>query len=188
MSVGQSVITTSEIEREIRIAAFLNNEPPDFSAASRRKAADRLVEQKLVQREVQLSRYPVPAAAEAEPNLKRLMARYPTAEAFRLALGKYGIGERELRDYLLWQLTFLRFIDVRFRPGIQITDQEVRDYFEKKILPAAARNPGDPTDLDDYRDKIEQILTAERVDRDLDQWLKLARTRVRVEYREDAFE
>ncbi len=181
VSVGNAVITQSEIEQEIRITAFLNNEPADFSAEARRKAAERLVEQKLVRREITLSRYPVPPASDAEPGLKRLMARYPNAGAFQNALEKYGIGERELMDHLLWQLTLLRFVDVRFRPGVQVSDQEVREYFEKKLAPAAAS-------LDDVREKIQEVLVSERVDRDLDQWLKLARQRVGVEYRKDAFQ
>lgn len=182
VSVGSAVITQSEIEREIRITAFLNNEPQEFGAEARKKAAERLVEQKLVRREIQLSRYPAPAASEAEPRFKSLAARYPDAQAFRRALEKYGITEQELRDHVLWQLTLLRFVDVRFRPGVQVSEQDVREYYEKKVTPASA------TALDDVRETIEQVLIAERVDRDLDQWLKQVRRRVGVEYRRDAFE
>ena len=183
VSVGNAVITQSEIEQEIRITAFLNNEQADFGAEARRKAAERLVEQKLVRREITLSRYPVPPAAEAEPGLKGLMARYPETLEFRQALEKYGITEQELLDHLLWQLTLLRFVDVRFRPGVQVSEEDVRAYFEKKLAPAAVS-----ASLDDVREKIEEVLVSERVDRDLDQWLKLARQRVGVEYRKDAFQ
>src|SRR6476660_4088835 len=41
--VGNRVITESEILREIRLTALLNDEPLDFSAVSKRKTADRLV-------------------------------------------------------------------------------------------------------------------------------------------------
>src|SRR5262245_9914320 len=43
--VGNGVITESQIIREIRLAAFLDGKPLDFSAESKRKTADRLVEQ-----------------------------------------------------------------------------------------------------------------------------------------------
>lgn len=187
VSVGNAVITESEIDVEIRMASFLNGEQPDFTPASRRKAADRLVEQKLIRREVQLSRYPAPAKSEIEPMLKRTVAGFPDPAAFRAALEKYGITEQELLAHLAWQMTFLRFIDVRFRPGIQVTDQEIQDYYNKVLLPAA-RNPGEKVTLEAARDKIEEILTAQRVDRDLNQWLRGARQRARVEYREDAFQ
>ncbi|MGA8577407.1 MAG: hypothetical protein WB579_01900, partial [Bryobacteraceae bacterium] len=52
VSVGNRVITTVDIDRAIRVPAFLNGQQPDFSAASKRAAAERLVEQTLVRREL----------------------------------------------------------------------------------------------------------------------------------------
>src|ERR1035438_8233584 len=44
---------------------------------------------------------------------------------------EYGVTEPELKTRLLWQLTLVRFIDVRFRPGIQIGDDDIRNYFNE---------------------------------------------------------
>ena len=38
----------------------------------------------------------------------------------RQDLNQYGVTEDELHDALLWQLTVLRFIDERFRPGVMV--------------------------------------------------------------------
>jgi hypothetical protein len=188
VSVGNRVITNAQIEREARITAFLNNEPPDLSAAGRRKTADRLVEQLLVRRELEAARYPAVPQSDADPMLKEITARYKTAAEFRGALAQHGIAETELREHLLWQVSFLRFIDIRFRPGVQVSDQEVRDYFDKTIRPAAAgADPKHAPTLDEYRDRIEETLTGQRVDQDLDRWLEAARRRTPVEYRQGAF-
>ena len=61
VTVDKRVITESEIVRQIRITAFLNNEQPDFSASSKRVTADRLVEQVLIRRELESTRYSAPA-------------------------------------------------------------------------------------------------------------------------------
>ncbi|MFB3829102.1 MAG: hypothetical protein ACE15B_20210 [Bryobacteraceae bacterium] len=177
--VGNRVITESEIEREIRVTAFLNREPPDLSPAARRKAADRLIEQKLVRRELELSRYPQPAPAEVEPLYRGLEVRHGGAAGLRKALENYGFTESALREHLLWQLTLMRFIDVRFRPGISISEQEVQEYYEKHLNGAG--------NLEQYREKIEQALTNERINQDLDRWLQRARTRNRIEYKEAVF-
>lgn len=188
VSVGNRVITNAQIEREARITAFLNNEQPDLSAAGRRKTADRLVEQLLVRRELESARYPAIPASETEPLLKEIAARYKSPAGFRDALKQHGITEQDLREQLLWQVTFLRFIDIRFRPGVQVTDQEVRDYFDTTIRPAAvAADPKHPPALDEYRDRIEDVLAGKRVDQDVDRWLDAARRRTRVEYRQGAF-
>ncbi|MGB7762986.1 MAG: hypothetical protein WBL61_24345, partial [Bryobacteraceae bacterium] len=81
VSVGSRVITSSDIEREIRVTAFLNGQPPDLSPAGKRAAAERMVEQRLVRHELETSRYPVPQPAEIEPALAAFRQRNCTAEA-----------------------------------------------------------------------------------------------------------
>jgi len=46
VSVGNQAVTTSDIDREIRVTALLNRSQPDFSPAARRATADRMVEQR----------------------------------------------------------------------------------------------------------------------------------------------
>jgi len=52
VSVGNQVVTASEIRREIQMTAFLNGTQVDFGADSRHKATERLIEQKLVRKEM----------------------------------------------------------------------------------------------------------------------------------------
>ncbi len=37
------------------------------------------------------------------------------------------------RQRLWWQLTLLRFIDYRFRPGIQISDSDIDAYYQQQV-------------------------------------------------------
>ncbi len=62
ITVGNQVITQSQVDDEIRVTAFLNHEKVDLSAAARKQAASRLIEQALIKREMDLSRYPLPGA------------------------------------------------------------------------------------------------------------------------------
>ena len=65
-------------------------------------------------------------------------------EEYRRALAAAGIAEQDLRDELLWQRRLLQFIDVRFRPGVQVSAQDIQDYFDKVVEPAAAGRPSRP--------------------------------------------
>lgn len=190
VSVGNGVITTSGIDREIRVTALLNDVPADFSAASRRATADRMVEQKLVRRELEISRYPVPEASAVESEYAAFRkARYPTDASLESALKEYGITEEEIKDELLWQLTLLRFIEVRFRPAVQVSDEDIRAYFDSSVKPAAeAAHPGEPVSLDDYRAQIQDTLTGKRADQELDAWLKQTRQRTEIVYHEEVFQ
>ena len=64
VSVGSRVITETDLDRELRITALLNNEKPDFSPANKRQTAERMVDQTLVRSEMEESRYPPPSAAD----------------------------------------------------------------------------------------------------------------------------
>jgi len=190
VSVGNRVITSSDIEREIRVTAFLNGQPPDLSPASRRAAAERMVEQRLVRHELEASRYPVPQPAEIEPTLAAFRQRYYPAEAdYRSALARYRIGDRDVRDALLWQRTLLQFVDVRFRPAVQITGEEIQKYFDTVLAPRVrAAEPGKTISLDDYRDRIEDILAGQREDREMDNWLREARRQTPIVYHDEALQ
>jgi hypothetical protein len=189
VSVGNSVITASDLDREIRVTAFLDSKPLDFTAASKRATAERLIEQKLIRREIELSRYPIPDAASVEPMYKESRTHFKSDEDFRRALAEYDISEQDVKAQLLWQLTLLRFVEVRFRPGIQATDQDIRDYFEKVVKPTVeAAHPAEPVTLDDYRDKIEETLTGQRADREMDTWLKETRKRMEIVFHEELFQ
>ena len=53
--------------------------------------------------------------------------------AFEQALRDYGITETQLKEHMLWQLTVLRFVDYRFRPGIQIPDSDIEAYYQQQL-------------------------------------------------------
>lgn len=190
VTLDSQVITASEITLEIRLAAFLNGDALDFSPDARRKAADRLIEQKLIRREIQVGRYVAPTPEEVEPMLKGIQAqRFHDDEAYRQALAKYGILDDDLRAHLLWQLTLLRFVEIRFRPAVEVTDTDIQSYFDanRAKLETQAGTSKKLT-LDDLRDQIRGILTDAGADKQLDVWLAEARKRTRIEFHQEAFQ
>jgi hypothetical protein len=190
VSVGNNVITTSDVDREIRVTAFQAGVKPDLSPANRRATAQRMVEQKLIRREMDLSHYPLPQVSEAEPLLQQLRAtRYPDDAGFRQTLADYDITEQDVKDELIWELTLLRFIEVRFRPGVRVSNEEIQEYFDKQVKPAAeAAHPGQPITLEDYRSQIENKLAGQRTDTEMDKWLQEARKRTEIVFHEEAFQ
>jgi peptidyl-prolyl cis-trans isomerase SurA len=189
-SVGNRVITASGVDRQIRVTAFQDGVKPDFSPAARRATAERMVEQKLIERELSNSRYPLPDPAELLPAIDQFKKEHFKDEAdYQRALAEYGITEQDFKDLLLWQRTLLLFIEVRFEAGAQIADQEIQDYFEKTVKPATQlAHPGQPVDIEDYRAQIEQTLAGKRADQQLDTWLKEARKRVEIVYHDEVFQ
>ncbi|HLJ15486.1 MAG TPA: hypothetical protein VKV15_13380 [Bryobacteraceae bacterium] len=186
--VGTRVIKDSDIRHDIRITAFLNRETPDFSLASKRKAASRLIDQELIRTQIQSGDYPVAPESEAVQLLERIKKeRFSNDAQYRSALARYGITEPELKQALEWQLTVLRFIDERFRPAVFVTDEEIQNYYKAH---RAALERADPKakSLNDLRPKIEQLITGEQVNKMFEEWLDRARRDARVQYREESLQ
>lgn len=183
VTVDNRVITESEIIRQIRIAAFLNGEQPDLSAANKRVTADRLVEQALIRRELDTSRYTAQGAL-ATPEYQELKNRYGDDKSYKQVLVNSRITDKDVQEALQWQALFLDFVDMRFRPGVQLPESELQDYYNQQV----AENPGKLPPFEEARESIEEILTSQRVDNALDRWLGQVRTQTRIKYTQEVFQ
>ena len=186
ITVGNQVITESQIGEELRVTAFLNHLPLDMSVSAKKKAAARLIEQALVRREMELSLYPAPSASEADTSLKALQAMYPSERQYEKELADYGLSEDALKRHLLWQLTLLRFVDFRFRPGIQISDSDVQAYYQEQRSEWQKKGAQPIPSLEEARSQIEEILTQRGIDQALDRWMMDAQTQVTIRYLDDS--
>ena len=168
VSVGNKVITDSEITARIRLTAFENSEAPVFNLMSRRDATKKLIDQKLIEREMEIGHYPH-LPAERGPQLLGdfIKQNYKSSRvAFDAALTGAGISTADLQEDLLRQADFLTFLDLRFRPAVEVTEQDLRKYFDEKISPRTGSQA-----FNQLRSQIQQELTPERSDQQLNLWL-----------------
>lgn len=178
VTVNRGLVTESDVRRHIRAAAALNGENADFGEQSRREAIDRLIDLVLIRRELELTRFPEPTAAEAKAWAELVYKeRLTSLEAI---LKRSGLAEKELIEELRNQLITLRFIEFRFRPGIAVTDADIESYYRSKFLPEWKPGNGDAPPLDDVREQIEKILTDQRIDQALNRWIEDARKQARI--------
>jgi hypothetical protein len=188
VSIGNQVITEDQIGEEIRVTAFLNHETPDLSPAQKRRASERLIEQTLVRREIEFSKYPLPPMSDAQQAVDKIQAQFSDDGAFEQALEKCGLKEKDLVSHLWWQLTVLRFIDYRFRPGVQVKDADVQAFYDEEVEKWRQQGIEKIPTLEDSRARIEAIVEQQRVDQALDRWLGDTRTQVEIRYHAGAFE
>jgi hypothetical protein len=183
VSVGDKIVTESEIDLRIRLSAFQNHEKTDFSLSSRRRAAQELIDQRLVEREMDIGHYP----RLEETRRKALLAEYQAdAETLAKALAGYGLKPQDLEEDLGRQSDLLTFLNLRFRPAVQVTDQDVQKYFAENVLKGAGKTLQEAQTgaLNEMRAQIQQKLTNERADKELDLWLQDQRKRTKIEYLE----
>ena len=170
--VGDQVFTETEVMEELRVTQLLNGDPPSDSASERRAAAERLVDQQLIRAEMSIGGYEQPPENEAAQALREFRAdRFPSGPQFRAALSRYNITEDQLKQHLRWQLAVLRFVDVRFRP----------------LAAAAARAGSDVGGAERATGGVAPA-ASEDTDKQLEAWLRQARSEQHIEFKPEAFE
>jgi hypothetical protein len=172
-------IKDSDIQREIRVVSFLNKEKPDFSAPGRKQVAQRLIDQTLIRRDIELARYSVADPKEVDHLYQQVRARYGSPEAFQSALRQAGITDAELRRTLTWQVTVLRFIEQRFRPTTSVSEQEARNYYQQHR--ASFQN----ATFAQARPRIEDVLRGDEINQAFEAWLEQTRSNTRIRYLEE---
>lgn len=188
VTIDRQPITESQLLEELRVTAFLNGEKPDLSPANKRRTADRLVEQTLIRREMELTHFAGPERAESEDALKAVRSRFADQAGFERELKAYGIDAAELDRALARQAAVLRFIELRFRPQVQVQEAEVRQYYETVYLAECRRKQLRPASFEEARAQCEEALAQQRVDKQVDAWLADVKGRSRIRYTEAAFQ
>ena len=118
---------------------------------------------------------------------KGLVAPYAAESGYQADLQRYGISESDLAKHLLAGLRTLAFTNLRFRPDVTVSDDEIKAYYDKLVRqPSSAAGPIPA--LESSRDQIEKILEEQKVLEALDRWLVMARSAARIQYRDKAFQ
>jgi hypothetical protein len=180
--VAHRVITETQLDEELRVTAFLNREPVGTGVDARRTAADRLIEQELIRREMRLSQYPLPADDDVKGLFEAQLRQSGSETLLQKDLAGYSLDAAILRRHLRFQLMTLRFIDFRFRPDVQITDVDVRRYYERQVQTWEQSHTAPPPPLEETRTSIEKALSDQRVDYALSSWLEETRKQVDIIY------
>jgi hypothetical protein len=181
---GNSIVKDSDIDRDIRVTDFLNGQPLSFAETARRAAANRLLDQGFIRREIRTGDYPAASMEEADRQLSKLeLQRFRTHSAFESALQRYGLTELDLRTQFKWQLTVLSFVEQRFRPAAYVSDEEIQAYFSKHQAELKRQFPG-KTSVDDLRGKITDLIAGEKTNQFFFAWLDAQRQQTTIQYHE----
>jgi hypothetical protein len=188
VTVGKHVIAESDVIRDLRVAAFLDQRPLDLSGAEKRKSADRLVDQYLILQDAALSRLPLPTDESAAAMLQQVKSQYRSDADYQAALVRYEISEGDVSSHLLAGVRALRYTDLRFRPEIQVSDEEVRDFYNTLAADWRKKDPNNVPSFEESREQTEKLLTDQRTAQALDRWLGTQRNETQILYREQVFQ
>ena len=83
--VDKHAIKSSDIDRDLRVTAFLNREPLNVSSDAKQKAAERLIEQTVIRDEMEKGGYSKSSAGDVDGMIKRILGERFGGSPARLA-------------------------------------------------------------------------------------------------------
>jgi hypothetical protein len=176
--VNGDLILESDIDEERRFEAFQPFTVP--GRFNRDRAIERLVNRALILQQAQLQPEQEVTLDEARAQLQTLRKELPACKAYHCEtdagwqkfVSEQGFTNDELLERWRQRMQTLKFIELRFRAGIQITPAQIKTYYEQKMLPEYAKVHATPPKLEVLSDRIQEILLEEQVTNLLSDWLK----------------
>ncbi|MGB8479930.1 MAG: SurA N-terminal domain-containing protein [Acidobacteriaceae bacterium] len=191
---GQAILA-SDVDDEIRFSALQPGvEPADDNTPQRalNRVIDRtlidqqrtlqpgvaVVSQKDVDQAIDTMRKQISAATNTDCE---------TDAGWKAFLVHHAFTPDEIQDRMRERLAILKFIDVRFGVVVQVSNADVRNYYDQVLTPELKQGKQPLPDFRTVAPKIRQILRQRQVSNLIDEWLKSLRTEGHVKILDAAY-
>ena len=174
--VEDDIITLSEMRE---LAAY--QQLVEGRAESNELLIQELIEQWAIRNEAQAAQFPQPSAAEVDRQVQQLAARFPSEQAYTQRLEALGLTARALRGLVTQQIYLTSYLDYRFRPAVDVTDDAIAQYYRETLAPALAAKQQTVPPLDAVTAQIREVLIAQAVSDRVAAWLDETKARLRIE-------
>lgn len=135
-AVNGSVITKEDFNREIirvnrRLASAGRPANKEQLPELKKDVLETLINRELLYQESQKSKIMVEETVVNE-QLKMVKKDFPSDDAFKTAMAKMDLSEEDIKTQIRKGMTIERFIDERFGMKIQVSDSEMKDYYDSR--------------------------------------------------------
>lgn len=185
--VNNRAILASDLREEMRVAVL---EPPTRGPDTPQTALERLISRTLIRQQIreqeQLTN--APSAAEVAARIDEVRKDLPECvrmhcesdEGWKAFLAAHDLSEAQVEFYVRDRMELLRFIEDRFRQGIQISQDEIETYYMNMLVPQYLPGQTVPT-LAQVSQRIEEILLQQKVNALFSDWLESLRKQGDIE-------
>ena len=193
---NKHAILSSDIEDEIRLSVLDPNLIGE-GALTRQQALDQLISRALIEQQIRQEDIESiePSQDEVNARLAQIRQQLPacvhqncaTDAGWKLFLAAHGLTSERVESYLRYRLEILSFIEQRFRQGIQVSPQQIDEYYHQTLVPQY--KPGETIPpLDQVAPRIQEILLEQQVNVLFDAWLTNLRGQGDVEILDPSLE
>jgi hypothetical protein len=194
--VNNHAVLSSDLDEEIRLSV-LDPARGGQGVLTRKRALELLISRTLIQQQIRQedAQATEPSQFEVAVRLDQIRKELPICvrqncgsdAGWKVFLTGHDLTQQRVEVYVRYRLEILRFIEERFRQGIQISQQEIETYYRDILLPQYAAGEAIPQ-LDAVAPRIQEILLQQRVNVLFDDWLKNLREQGDIEVLDPALE
>jgi len=140
-----------------------------------------LADQWIVRGEANTAQYPRPSQADVDRAYAELVKQFPSPEEFQKRRSSAGLSEAAVRRMLEQQLYLSHFIDYRFRPSAQVSDEQVQNYYRDEFAPQLKARDQPVPPLEDVEDTIREVLIQRAISERATKWLDDTREHLKID-------
>jgi hypothetical protein len=174
--IEDDILTESEVRE---LGAF--QQLVDGHSKTRAELIRELAAQWIVRGDANTAKFPRPSRADVDRSYAELVKQFKSPEEFQARCAAAGLTEAAVRRMLDEQLYLSRFIDFRFRPAAQVSDEEVEKYYREEFA-SQLKARGEPVpSLEDVSDTIREVLIQRAISERSSKWLDETRNHLKID-------
>ena len=174
--IEDDIITLSEV-RELSAYQQL----VDGHSESDDKLLNELIEQWVVNNEAVSTQFPAAAETEVSREVTRIQGQFPTAQAYSQRLADLGLTQDDIKRMVAREIFLARYLDYKFRPAIQISDDDIAKYYRESLVPALTAKGQSAPPLDQVTEQIRELLVQRGVNERAASWFDETKSRLKIQ-------
>jgi hypothetical protein len=181
-TVNHQPVLQSEWEDGLRFEGFLQGRLPEtFTPEEREQALNRLIDRVLLGQQMQAD-YSASQQelADRKDEIRTQLQGAESEKGWHELLARYGLTEAAFNAALEDQLTVMRFVELRLRPSVRVSREEIEEYYKQTLVPAVKKSGKEPEPLEQLRPRIRELLVQKQMDSVLEDWLANLRSQSEV--------
>lgn len=174
--IEDDILTESEARELENFQKLVNGH-----SMSRDDVIRELVDQWIIRNEANTAHFRRPSQAAVDTAFEKLVGQFPSPEIFHTRLSQAGITESAVRRLLEQQLYLSSFLDFKFRPAAQVTQDQMDTYYREELTPQLKSGGQAVVPFNDVEEQIRELLTQRAINQRTELWLEDTRARLHIE-------
>jgi hypothetical protein len=178
--VNEDIITRTDLLWSIALDPRAPAPNGPLGADLLRQKLDTMIDQRLIAQEA--ARMPAADITTEELNKARvdLIQSFGSEDAFRRRVESVGLTSPRIDRLLRERILINKFVDFRFQSFVFVSEKEIQTYYDQRLIPEITKGGRVAPPLAKVRDEITEILKREKINEEIDRFLREARQRANI--------